>query len=239
MDKKLQICLILGIMCFLLTIGICIQIKTVDNTSTRVGSTMEENSLRDSALKWKQNYEESSEEYEKLEKRLEELRTSVTTNDEGAKELKEEILLNNKLLGLTELVGQGISIVVADADAADAIGIDKSMYCVHDEDLMTIINDLRNAGAEAISVNSQRIVNTTEISCAGNIIKINGEKVGSPYTINAIGFPEKLKGALAMPGGYLDWMKDDGIQVTITTEDSLTIPKYEGVYKSDYMKTIE
>ena len=239
MDKKLQICIILGVMCFLLTIGICIQIKTVDNTSTRVGSTMEENSLRDSVLKWKENYDEASKEYEELEKRLEILRTSVTENDEGAKELKEEILLNNKLLGLTKLVGRGISIVVADADPSVAVGLDKSAYCVLDEDLLTIINDLKNAGAEAISINSQRIVNTTEISCAGNIIKINGEKVGSPYKINAIGFPEKLKGALAMPGGYIDWMKDDGIQVTITTEEKIEIPKYEGVYKSDYMKTVE
>ena len=42
-----------------------------------------------------------------------------------------------------------------------------------------------------------------------------------------------------MPGGYIDWMKDDGIQVTITTEEKIEIPKYEGFYKSDYMKTVE
>ena len=56
--------IILGIICFVLTVAICIQIKTVSDTSTKVGKTLEENELRDNVLKWKEKYDLL---YEKLE----------------------------------------------------------------------------------------------------------------------------------------------------------------------------
>ena len=107
---------------------------------------------------------------------------------------------------------------------------------VHDGDILQIINALRNAGAEAISVNGQRIVNNSSVTCIGNVIKINGEKVGTPFVINAIGSPSLLYGSITIKGGYLDILKSAGVQVKATQveKDSIVIPKYEGVYKFEY-----
>ncbi len=71
------------------------------------------------------------------------------------------------------------------------------------------------------------------------LIDINGEKVGAPFVIKAIGNPEGLYGAIIMPGSYYSKMKEDGVQVSITKENSLVIPKYNGTYKYEYATIIE
>ena len=59
--------------------------------------------------------------------------------------------------------------------------------------------------------------------------------VGVPITIKAIGYPERLDGALNRPGGYLQMMAEDGIKITTSRSENITIPKYEGVYSSEYL----
>ena len=56
---------------------------------------------------------------------------------------------------------------------------DPNSTIVHAEDLISIVNELKNAGAEAISINDQRIVSNTVIECIGAVIKINGQRVGA------------------------------------------------------------
>ena len=137
-------------------------------------------------------------------------------------------------LGLTEVVGEGITITLTDGDGKGGTKADLSSYLVHYSDLIEVINALKNAGAEAISVNDQRVTNSTAITCIGNVIKINNEKIGVPFTINAIGSPEKLYGALTMLGGYIDKLKDEGVSVKVEKQTSITLPKYTGIYKFEY-----
>ena len=88
-----------------------------------------------------------------------------------------------------------------------------------------IINELKIAGAEAISINGKRIVNSTSINCAGNVIQINGEKVGSPFVINAIGDKDLLYGELTKNGGTLYKLKKYGVLTSIKKADSIEIDK--------------
>lgn len=150
--------------------------------------------------------------------------------------MKNELNKINTLLGLTSVKGEGIVLIVDDnKDSNDNI-LDQNLSVVHDGDLIEIVNLLKNGGAEAISINEQRIVSTTAITCDGSVVRINGEKVGAPFEIKAIGSQERIKGVLEMPYNYIYWMKSDGIQVTIKKVDSLEIPKYEGIIKREYMK---
>ena len=83
MDKKEfkmskgKIGILLGVICMLLSIGIAIQVKTVQNSSAGVGKTQKENELRDSLLRWKERYEASYEEEIEKEAELENLRNQV------------------------------------------------------------------------------------------------------------------------------------------------------------------
>jgi uncharacterized protein YlxW (UPF0749 family) len=236
--NKFQISILLGIMCMFLSMGIAVQIKTVNDSSTSVGKTQTENALRDSVLRWKEKYESIYNEEVEKEKELANLRNEVSKQDTSSVDLSQELQEANTLLGYSEISGQGIIITLKDATASTVVG-NATDYIVHDGDLLEVVNALKNAGAEAISINEQRIVNTTAITCAGNIIKINGEKVGSPFKIKAIGLTEKLNGALTMPGGYLELLEDDGVQVKVEESEDIVIPKYDGIYNFQYAENVE
>lgn len=106
--------------------------------------------------------------------------------------------------------------------------MEPSDLVVHNTDLLSIVNELKNAGAEAIEINGQRVIDNTAITCEGNIIMVNGERVGSPFTINAIGSPELLAN-INRPYGILDNLQSYNIKTTFKKEESITIQKYTGV----------
>ena len=143
------------------------------------------------------------------------------------------------LLGTIEVKGPGLQITVADNNTAAATAIDPSSMLVHYDDLIQIINALNNAGAEAISINEQRIITTTAITCEGNVIKVNGEKISSPFVIKAIGSQGRLFGALTMAGGYLTILKDCGVLVDIKQEDNLIVERYNGSISYKYVKNVK
>lgn len=233
-----KISLLMGLVCFILSAGIAVQIRSIRGTTNNVGESQTTNQLRDSVLEWREKYEQALDKLEYKEAELDKIREKISSEDQGAKNITATIAENNQALGMTEVNGQGVTIVCKDGEISSS-SILTSQYLVHDGDLLNLVNALKNAGAEAISVNEQRIVNKTSIYCSGNIIMINNERVGSPFVIKAIGNPEALYGAIVMPGSYYSKMKDDGVQVSITKENSVVIPKYNGNYKYEYATIIE
>ena len=232
-----KIAILLGTVCFVLTIAIFVQIKTVESITEEEGISINDNAeLKNEVLRWRQINKDAYAQLEIAEERLEEIRTEVTKNTGLGHEVEEQIKKNYALLGQTEVNGAGVIIKLDDnREVNEETGINASMYIVHESDLINIVNELFNAGADAISINGKRVVSTTSILCDGNIIRVNEEIVGVPIEIKAIGYPESIGPALARPGGYLAMMKTDGVIVEIQKSDDITIPKYEGVYKYEYI----
>ena len=239
MTNKKKISLVLGTMCFALTAGICIQIKTVKNINSTVSQSYEENNLRAEVLKYKEKYDNLLKETEKVDSELQQQIEKATENNSELEEAKNKINDGNKIIGLTEVTGPGIIITVADSDIDPNKVLDTSDLLVHDSDILKIVNELKNAGAEAISINGQRVILTTSIICGGNIININGERIGSPFEIKAIGSPEALAN-LSRPDGCLSILQQRGVKVsTPKKSNSITIPKYSGVLNFKYLERNE
>lgn len=237
LNKKI-ISVVLGLMCLALTAGICIQVRTVKNSNSTVSNNYEENNLRAEVLRYKEKYDNKVRDLEKAEAELEKERESSTQNNGDLQNKEEEIINGNKILGLAEVTGPGVTVTLTDSKKDINSALDPTTLVVHDLDVLSVINELKNAGAEAISINDQRIVPTSGIICGGNIIDINKEKVGTPFVIKAIGLPEQLA-ALNRPGGYLERLKGDGIGVELKKSNSITIPKYTGTLTYNYAKTVE
>ena len=238
MTNKKAIALVLGIMCFALTTGICIQIKTVKSTNSASSQNYEENNLRAEVLKYKEKYDNLLKETEKVDAQLQEQIESATKNNSELEEAKNQINEGNKTIGLAEVTGPGVIITVADSEIDSNSVVDATDFIIHDTDILKIVNELKNAGAEAISINNQRVILTTPIICGGNIININGERIGSPFEIKAIGSPEALAN-LTRPGGWLSKLEKRGIKVSaIKKSNSITIPKYSGVLNFKYITNI-
>ena len=235
MLKKEKISLVLGGMCLVLSCGIAIQVRSISNVGTPSSLNTTENNLRDAVLRTKENYDNLYEDVENAEKLLERERNSATENNEELSNLQKEINTLNTQLGLTDVTGKGVIIQLDDAKSVTANWLgDPNDMIVHDNDIISVVNELKNAGAEAISINGQRIVNTTAITCVGNTVMINGEKVGAPFTIKAIGMPETLKNAYRY-GSYLYILENDYfLEVDFKTSENVTIPKYTGTYKFNY-----
>ena len=238
LDKKI-ISIILGIMCFLLTLGIFVQVRTVTNSNSTVSQNYEENNLRAEVLKYKEKYDNLLRVTEEVDKELQQQIEKATDNNSELEEAKNQINDGNKIIGLTEVTGPGVVFTVADSDIDPNTVVDSSYLLVHDKDILKIVNELKNAGAEAISINDQRIILTTSIICGGNIINVNGERIGSPFEIKAIGSPEALAN-LSRPGGWLSKLRDRGVNVSEPKKsNNITIPKYSGVLNFKYLSNVE
>lgn len=240
--KKWKIALTLGLVCCILTIAISIQFKTIDNSNSTVVKTLTNNELRDQVLKAKEKYDKEVSELEKSEKKLEEVRVKATANDENAAQKEEQIKEDKMLIGLADVTGDGIVITLKDNGTVrrtTLASLDSiEQYLVHAVDVLEVVNALKNAGAEAISVNDQRVMNFTDIYCAGNVIQINGQKISSPIEIKAIGSPELLYGSLKIPGGYIQLLEESGVMVTLQKQENITIKKYDGILKTQFLTNI-
>ena len=239
MKKRLQ-ALVLGTMCFALTLGVFVQIKTIDNYG-KTNENKELNNLKTQVLKIKEKYDESYQKLTNTQNELEKVRENVANSDEQLKEIKEKIKKYNTLLGTTDIKGQGVKITISDEILINKSNffVDSKKEVVTDTDLLEIVNELKNAGAEAIEVNGQRIISNTSICYDGNLISINGKKVTSPYTITAIGYPERMKTAVDRTGGYLkNWLeKVKHLNTSLKEEKKITMKKYIGISNFKYAKT--
>ncbi len=235
MKKKPQILIVFALMSMALTYGICVQVKTVNNNGTTVNLTSEQSKLKSEILRTSEKYDNLYNELDELESELEKERENSAKNNSDLAILEENIKEKNLALGLTEVTGTGVKIVLNDSNISTINNpfINTSDLLVHDGDLLNVVNELFNAGAEAVSINEQRIVITTAIECDGNVVKVNGVKIGAPFEITAIGYPEQLAG-LERPGGTLEALESRGLIVSLTKQNSVKIPKYAGTLKFTY-----
>ena len=223
----------IGIVCIVLAAAITIQVRTMQGENSAVSQAFANSELKDSLLEWKERSDNAEADLEQSVKRLEELRQTSTENGNSSSEKQEELKTYNQLLGLTDVTGEGITMTVTDSLQAST-AIDMNNLIVHDSDLRSLVNELANAGAEAISINDERIVSTTAITCAGNVILINGNKVGSPFTIKAIGNQESLYGSITRAGGYTYGLRARSIQVDTRKSDNVQISRYTGALSFKY-----
>lgn len=148
----------------------------------------------------------------------------------AATDALESELLKNKLYGgLVPVEGQGVEVLLDNRP-------DSSFYNIKDDDLLKVLNDLRGAGAEAIAINGQRILSTSEVRLAGSHINVNLTRLSSPYKVVAIGPSATLKSSLELRGGLKEYLNDLGVSVTVQSEDRVLVPAYTGPLRFDYAK---
>lgn len=139
--------------------------------------------------------------------------------------------------GLTALEGPGIVVVVTDADRDLGENENPNDLIVHDYDMRALLADIRSAGAEAISINGQRVLLTkTKLYCTGPTILINDRVYAQPFVIRAIGNPNRLLEMVDGPQGYANILRDMGIFVETNTSVSIAVPAYKQMDASKYMK---
>lgn len=184
-------------------------------------------------LQEKRSAQALEEEIRTLRQQITDLENALATGTKQAQVLNESLQQAKLLAGLVDVEGPGIELILKDSEKkVSPNGVDSlltDLYIIHDYDLLRVVNELRQSGAEAISINGQRIISTTGIRCVGPVVFINDVKMASPFVIHAIGDPQTLIGALRTPGGVLsDILEADPKMVSLKAMDIVRIPAYTG-----------
>jgi len=153
--------------------------------------------------------------------------------------LLEDLNYYQLISGSTDVHGEGVIVFIDDGTRDLTEGEDPNVVLVHDMDILTIINDLNNSGAEVISVNGQRITNTTSISCSGYTIRINDQFFARPFEIKAIGDSKRMAAILVGPEGYGTLLKDYGVIFKLKIKDDIKISKYPEEQTFNYLTKVK
>lgn len=223
---QITITITIGLVICILTAVIFVQFKTINQTDITSLENMREDELRTEISNFKQKVEEIYKEVSDTDSKIAEYQKAINTNKEASELLSKELEQQNNILGKNSVKGSGIVVTLTDTEAQKISG----------EDLRALLNELRVAGAEAISINGQRIVYDSYIVDIGTTyISINGERTVSPYEVKAIGNPTYLESGLSKKQyGFIDTKLEEGKDVTLKRENNITIDKYNGDLNMEY-----
>ncbi|MCL6479361.1 MAG: DUF881 domain-containing protein [Peptococcaceae bacterium] len=182
---------------------------------------------------------EAREEHEKKQEQVKSMRADLDkiAADTELGALKEDLERARIEAGLNAVTGPGVEVTLNDSNVPVKPGENPNMYVLHDEDILRVLNELRAAGAEALAINGQRLLATSEIRCTGPTILINkNHRLTPPFVISAVGNQDNLVNSLKMRSGVLEYLQAFGIQASVRKVSQVDIPAYSGVISFDYAR---
>jgi uncharacterized protein YlxW (UPF0749 family) len=147
--------------------------------------------------------------------------------------------------GFEEVRGPALTVVLSDAPkeeierAVDKGEVTADQLVVHQQDIQAVVNALWSGGAEAMTLQNQRVISTTGIKCVGNTVVLHGVPYAPPYKITAIGDLTSLRLALDSSDyidGYKTYVDAHNLGYEVSTDDEVTLPAYDGRSDLRYAK---
>ncbi len=232
--KKPKIIISISILfvCTVLVAVLFVQFKTVQVVNEADIENLRESELREKIANWKSKYEDTEVKLEDVNKKIEEYNEEISKKSNSSDALEKELQQSEMLVGNTALTGEGIVITLYDTEE----------NVIAAGDLVELINELRFAGAEAISINDVRIVNMTDIvDITEKFILIKPrQRLSSPYVVKAIGNQTYLSSTLSLKNsGYIDRHLSIGQSIKLEKQRNVVIPKYSQEIEVKYMKEVE
>ena len=222
--EKIILYFTIFLMCIMLFGIVFIQFKTANQTNLTDIKNMNEDELKKEIISWQNKYLEANMQLEDTNSKIKEYEGSIYNNKESSEILNKEKEESAKLIGKTNVEGEGIIIVLEDNKEQQ----------ITSSQLISVVNELKYAGAEAISINNNRIINSTDIVDVNYIVMMEGKKISSPYEIKAIGNQTYLSSTLNAKQGLISTYKETGITITMEENNKVRIPKYDGEIKLEY-----
>ncbi len=230
----------ISIVCFLLMMVIFMQFKVTQKSKEINIDTMQEAELRQQLANWKNKYEETKKKREEVSNTLETYKEESSSDSKTQEALEKELSTLEQALGKTDVEGEGIIINLREKKENE-LGDDESITPIFANDLIYIVNSLKDAGAEAISINNERIIGITDIVDIGEYvnIKINSNYIRTnEFEIKAIGNSSYLESSIFGKGGYAEQLEISGIKATVQKSNKIRINKYTGEINFKYVEEV-
>lgn len=237
MKVKNQIAI--GIVCVVLGFIISLQYKVFqDSLSGGVSLFKKQTDLTNELFVLKEEKDQLNEELNDLRAKLQGIEESASQDNAIIKNLKDTVRQYEILAGMTDVKGEGVVITI-DNPPADQ-NLSNESVSNNYRLIVELINELNASGAEAISINEQRIISISEVRAAGNKLNVNFVPQSTPLEIKAIGKKSALEGALTFRYGIANILREDhNLIVDVKALDQVVIPRYHGLVNFQYVKTVE
>jgi uncharacterized protein YlxW (UPF0749 family) len=147
--------------------------------------------------------------------------------------------------GLTQVSGPGVTVTLSDAPQSTSASTpdNLNLLLVHQQDIQAVVNAMWKGGAQAITIQGQRVVSTTGIRCIGNSVQLQGVPYSQPYVISAVGDVATLADALSNDS-YLQVYREDAEDPDINVgwdervQTRVIAPAYDGLLGLSYAKVL-
>lgn len=205
----------------LAALGILVVTAGAQTSQGAAADARNRDGLAQQVLAQRDRLSEERERIAALQVETDRLRTNQLEGDESASQLLASTEQLGVLTGALPVQGPGVEVVADDAEGSDS---DRTR--VLDSDLQRLVNGMWGAGAEAISLNGQRLTNLSTIRLAGDAITVNARSLSPPYTLRVLGDPDTLPARFAETASgqaWLDLQQQVGLRLTITPRDQLTL----------------
>jgi uncharacterized protein YlxW (UPF0749 family) len=136
-----------------------------------------------------------------------------------------------------------VTVTLRDAPPGTDSPDDPNLLLVHQQDIQAVVNAMWKGGAQAVTIQGQRVVSTTGIRCIGNSVQLQGVPYSQPYVISAVGDQTSLMRAIDRDP-YLQVYRADAadpqidIGWSLTTEDRIVAPAYDGLLGLQYARVL-
>jgi uncharacterized protein YlxW (UPF0749 family) len=159
----------------------------------------------------------------------------------STKQLQKDLDALAEPAGMTAMEGPGLTVTLQDSprEVSDAAGTQNRETVVHQQDIQAVVNALWAGGAEAMTIQGQRVVSTTGIKCVGNTVLLHGVTYSPPYVISAIGPPDGMQASLDSSlyiQAYLDDVEEWQLGWDVQEEDHVEVPAYTGTENLQYAR---
>jgi uncharacterized protein YlxW (UPF0749 family) len=169
-----------------------------------------------------------------LREQVAELRAARAGLQRGAGSREDELRAASLAAGLVEVRGPGVRVTLDDSDHAESPSGNVNDLVIHSQDVQGVVNALWKAGAEAISINGQRLVGTSAVLCVGNTLLLNGTVHSPPYVVLAVGANRERFEADRLVRRLRADAKAFELRFSVSREASLTVPPYRGTTSPEY-----
>lgn len=165
------------------------------------------------------------------------LRSNEAHESNASQQVQEQIESAETVAGLVAVKGQGFTVSLNDSSLDAAPTGNVNDLVIHSQDIQAVVNAMWNAGAEAVSLNGQRVVSTSAVLCVGNTLLINGTVHAPPYEVSAIGADkdEFSKDAL------IRQLRSDadrfGLRISTSANKQIQVPAYVGPILPKYAQS--
>lgn len=167
-------------------------------------------------------------EVQQLREEVARLRADAAGRVPRTAELEEQLREMTTSAGLVAMRGPGVKVTLDDSHLDEAPTGNVNDLVIHSQDVQAVVNALWKSGAEAVSINRQRLVSTTAVLCVGNTLLLNGTVHSPPYVVHAVGASRDRFEADLLVRRLHTAADKFGLRFSVTREDNLEAPAYNG-----------